>query len=210
MHRQEILRRAISYYNGPLIAMRHDMSGMSKEERKAAYRALREKQGPVLEFVTKFLTDPNNLHLLSEVKAEFPSLSGSGLALEKRDVAHIIFPDSWSLLGSMHDFYKETAPKVIEDYMALHLDDEESVYSANSVYIDSKQSDFDAEFWYYLSNFAYLDAMVPDEDISAIYSLEDRKPTLIYKRDIPAKRKAFHGSCNGRVGKAISALVEIL
>jgi len=210
LYRQDLLSKAVALYNEPILEMRHmHLGDMSKEERKKAYRAIREKQGPVFDFVIDFLTDSGNY--FPEVKAQFPSAGFSesrkkSFALEKQDVAHIIFPNSWSLISSMHDFYQSDAPRHIKSYMSLQLDEDESIYSSSSVYLDSKHPNFDADFWYYLSNFAYLESMVPDEDISAIYSLEDRKASLIYKRDHPAKRKAFHGSCVGRVGAALKKL----
>lgn len=209
--RRDILNQALEAYNQAIFDVSYELEAMSSEDRKMMLKKIRTKQGPVYDYVVKFITDPKQMFGAARPEYNTPTI-------EKIEAAKYIFPSyhSWALINSMHDFYGDLeAPEKILEYMQLFRDDEESPYNPNSVFVRvSTPIKFSPDFWFYLSNFAYLKNAVPDEDILRIWKLDEttNNLTLVYqKTDQPqVTHRAFHGSSSKRLMEAIPGLLSDL
>ena len=100
----------------------------SAADSKAARKAARRTLGPVYDYIIKRVIDPNLR--LRPVRPQYAADD-----LEKRAVANLIFDSSWDLLRSLHDFYGDRAPGIILQWLDLQIDEDEPVFSGNSVYV---------------------------------------------------------------------------
>jgi len=198
LYRQTILNLGLNQYR--ILRRTLKDAGQSKEQ-------MHEILGTTYDFLLGVVTDKSIE--TRPVRPEFISMAGTEYAREKGEVARIIFKEerTWYLIHAFYDFYGSQAPQVILDYLDLQIDDEESPYSSSSVYVSNKKVNLEPEFWYYLSEYAFIAEPVMEKDISAVFylgAMEHLK--VIYRRPIPARRKAYHGTGYGRIADAIPSL----